>query len=360
MLVALGLVGGATLAAIATEPDDQSCIEAASRADRVVARLDAIGSNTASAKTPWAGHAGARVRASDRSVRDGLARGMAAVVRACGGGASSRGRGRRTCAASAWTRGSRCSTPVSVALAEGVDPDPALRTATELPRLEDCDDPAHLSARTPLPASETTRGAIEIVRRDLTVAQIERDPIEAAVATSDLVDRAADLGYAPLHVEALRVFGQRQLEAGKLAAGLHNVEQSLLLAREHADHTAAVDALLLLAQYDGRAVAAQRLREAEAFLPGTTRTGYREARLRLIEGTLHAKADDAENARIALQRARALFDVHAPDALPLLGDTHLLLAQLTGGAEAQRHRDLARQAWTEHYGPDHPRVRRLD
>ena len=359
MLVVVGVAGGATLVAVATGSDDRYCVDAASRSDKVVDRLDAIGSATASAEVPWAGHAGARAQESIDAYASAW---RAAWLESCAAQAEGELRRpwgediRRQCLDERFA----ILDVVSVALAEGVDPDRALHAATELPRLEDCNDPAHLSARTPLPADETTRGAIEIVRRDLAAIQIEREAIEAAAATSDLVDRAADLGYAPLHIEALRVFGQRQLEAGKLSAGLHNVQQSVLLAREHADHTAAVDALLLLAQYDGRAAATQRLREAEAFLPGATRAGYREAQLRLTEGTLHAAAGAPDEARIALQRARALFDVHAPEALPLVGQTHHLLAQLTEGEASKRHEDLARKNWTTHYGPDHPRLAELD
>lgn len=123
----------------------------------------------------------------------------------------------------------------------------SVKAATQLSRLEDCDDVRALTSVAPLPGDPDTRAAIARARDDVAAAQVRSNAgqyAEARDAMAGLVERARTLGYDPLTAEALVIFGQSQAGLGDWSAAAESHKAALLLAERARAEDVAVRAAI--------------------------------------------------------------------------------------------------------------------
>jgi len=266
--------------------------------------------------------------------------------------------------------GHRRELAAAVAVIEQADEDVAqrlVRIATGLPRLEHCADLDALSAAVPPPRESSVRQGVEQVRGTLARARalgLAGKYGPALAEARDAVDRAARLGYAPAHAEALLRRGYLEDKNGDAAQAEVTLSAAFWLAWRSGHDPVAARATTELAYVVGAQLeriddGLQWARHADA---AVGRTGDRVALARLLNVRslvfLNAgRYDEAETeVRRALElRARLLPTGHV-DIASTRTNLGVVLDTRGRWEEALAVYDQVQDERERMLGPEHPRV----
>ncbi len=215
---------------------------------------------------------------------------------------------------------------------EGLVPGVAATGPQALPDLDDCariDRLLRGPGEAPAAIAEPVDAARRRVAAALAAGAVGRQR-EGLAQIDPVVDGARDLGWAPLHAQALAARGHLRLQARRYAGAQADLEHALRLAEPTGDDALAFDLLALqvdLAVQVGRPEAARAFWGMEqAKLERLGDDGPRALRLERQRGKVALLELDAEGAVAAFERVlegeRAR---HEPPAIELV-DAHLDLA----------------------------------
>ena len=240
----------------------------------------------------------------------------------------------------------------------------ALNLVDSLPALGRCDDVEALAAEVPLPEDPAVAREVEMLREQIDRARllaVVGEFAEGVVVSERVVERADELGYAPLRSEAYLRRAQLYDAAGRYTEAYEDTERAYLLAVEHRHERAELEAVTELIH-----AVSERQAKPEAALQWSmtalalAREPLDEARVLARVGSIYkgeGKLDEAldHQLRALAIREEALGPEHPAVASSLNGVAAILRRQGKLD-EALAHHRRALAIRESALGPRHPMV----
>lgn len=244
----------------------------------------------------------------------------------------------------------------------------AVDTVGALSSLAPCADAEALRAELPPPRDPATASAVETARAELARARVLQESgmhVEGLALAREVSASAAELGYAPLAVEADRRLGTLEEKTGDYAAAEASLSRAYFgaLAIGHDRELAEAGASLVVVVGLRQARHGDGLtwgRHADAAIERIGRGGVEEARLLNNLAAVRSATGERDQAlgmqHRALEIYEATLEPDHPTLASSLNNLGILLNDAGEHASAREMLERARTIWERALGPDNPEV----
>ncbi len=246
----------------------------------------------------------------------------------------------------------------------------AIKIAAGIGQPQECNDPANLRARAPLPSDPDLREAVETLQADrarLSAAVSAGRAADGVLRAQEIVDKAERIGWAPQVIDALVVLAERQEAAGDYKAARATAIDAFQRALAEGYDLAALSASTRLVYVVGYGLSdhEEGLLWADTGQAMARRLGFEDDHPRtsaLVSNTavLHWARGDFEAAKSANERSLALkrkmFGPKHPSLAGSLENYGITLASMGDTDGAQTAFESALELAIAALGEDHPNV----